>query len=118
MITERRYSKMLFILIVHILVMIQIVCFIIIPDISYAASGATYYVSTVGNDSNNGTFAAPWKTIQKACNTVVAGDTVCIKAGTYKGKITVPVCGTANAYRHRRYYFQEHFAVPFVFRQL
>jgi hypothetical protein len=67
---------------------------IIIPDISYAAIGTTYYVSTIGSDSNNGTFDAPWKTIQKACNTVIAGDTVCIEAGTYKGKISIPTSGT------------------------
>ncbi len=97
MMIKRRYPKMLFLLIISVLIIFQMV-YCIIPDISYAASGATYYVSTAGNDKNNGTFDAPWKTIQKACNTVAAGDTVCIEAGTYKGKITVPTSGTSGAY--------------------
>jgi len=47
---------------------------------------AIYYVDTnnpVANDSNSGTEVSPWKTIQRALNTIVAGDTVYIKAGTY-----------------------------------
>jgi hypothetical protein len=35
--------------------------------------GATFYVSTTGSDSNPGTPAAPWRTIQKAFNTLTAG---------------------------------------------
>ena len=98
MIIKRSYTKILFVLIISVLIMVQLVCYIIIPDISYAASGTIYYVSTTGNDNNNGSLDAPWKTIQKACNTVVAGDTVYIKAGTYKGKITVQTSGTSSAY--------------------
>ena len=98
MIIKRSYTKILFVLIISVLIMFQLVYCIIIPDISYAASGAIYYVSTTGNDNNDGTFDAPWKTIQKACNAVVAGDTVYIKAGIYKGKITIPTSGTSSAY--------------------
>lgn len=32
----------------------------------------TFYVSTTGNDSNPGTQASPWRTVQKACNYVLA----------------------------------------------
>src|SRR5579872_2736929 len=46
-------------------------------------SGTTYSVSTSGNDNNAGTLNAPWRTIQKAANTVKAGDTVQVRAGTY-----------------------------------
>jgi len=35
------------------------------------------------NDANTGAIDRPWKTITKANNTLVAGDTVYIKAGTY-----------------------------------
>lgn len=45
-----------------------------------------YYVSTTGNDSNPGTQAAPWKTIQKAANTMVAGQTTIVLAGDYSGQ--------------------------------
>src|SRR4030042_645113 len=47
------------------------------------ASAATYYVSTAGSDTNPGTQAQPWRTIQKAANTMAAGDTVIIRNGTY-----------------------------------
>jgi hypothetical protein len=46
-------------------------------------AATTYYVSTSGNDNNAGTQAAPWQTIQKAANTIVAGDTVLVQAGIY-----------------------------------
>jgi chitodextrinase len=42
-----------------------------------------YYVATTGNDANAGTSTAPFKTIQKAANKAVAGDTVIVKTGTY-----------------------------------
>jgi hypothetical protein len=45
--------------------------------------GRTYYVSTTGQDTNPGTIKQPWLTIQKAANTLVAGDTVYIREGTY-----------------------------------
>jgi parallel beta-helix repeat protein len=44
---------------------------------------STYYVATTGNDTNAGTSTAPFKTIQKAANKAVAGDTVIVKTGTY-----------------------------------
>ena len=39
-------------------------------------SGNIYFVSTSGNDSANGSYSAPWKTLLKARNTMAAGDTV------------------------------------------
>jgi parallel beta-helix repeat protein len=59
---------------------------------------ADYYVSKSGSDSNPGTEAQPWKTIQKAANTLTAGDTVYIKAGTYKERVIVQNSGTAGNY--------------------
>ena len=52
------------------------------------ASATEYYVSPTGSDSNPGTLAAPFATLQKAADTAVAGDTVWIRGGTYK--ITTP----------------------------
>jgi hypothetical protein len=43
----------------------------------------TYYVATNGSDSNPGTLAQPWLTIQHAANAAVAGDTVTVEPGTY-----------------------------------
>ena len=47
------------------------------------AIGATYYVATTGSDTNPGTEASPWRNIQKAADTMVAGDTCIVKDGTY-----------------------------------
>jgi len=47
-----------------------------------AQNGAVYYVSTTGSDSNPGTLAAPWLTIQHAANTVTAGATVNVLGGS------------------------------------
>src|SRR5947209_2610425 len=59
-------------------------------------SGVTYYVSTSGNDNNAGTLAAPWRTIQKAANTVQAGDTVKVRAGTYNEVVTMKTSGNST----------------------
>lgn len=50
------------------------------PPAMYAAD---YYVATWGDDDATGTFTEPWLTWQKAVTTVVAGDTVYIRGGTY-----------------------------------
>ena len=49
------------------------------------AQAATYYVSPTGSNSAAGSSAAPWQTLQKAVDTVVAGDTVIVRAGNYAG---------------------------------
>jgi Right handed beta helix region len=53
---------------------------LLFPNAVYAA---TYYVAMNGNDGNPGTEALPWKSLQKAKDSVAAGDTVRIKAGDY-----------------------------------
>jgi hypothetical protein len=62
-----------------------------------AAHAATYYVSTAGNDSNTGTLALPFRTIQKAANLMRAGDTCFIRAGTYRETITPANSGASNS---------------------
>ncbi|MFO1152046.1 MAG: DUF4082 domain-containing protein [Rhodospirillales bacterium] len=62
-----------------------------------SAHAANFYVATTGNDSNAGTQSAPWRTIQKAANTMVAGDTVQVNAGTYNEDISSARSGTASA---------------------
>ncbi len=54
---------------------------------------ATYYVAPQGNDANPGTEGQPWRTIQKAANTVVAGDTVLVQPGYYAERVR---CATAS----------------------
>ncbi|GAB1469207.1 hypothetical protein MASR2M66_00830 [Chloroflexota bacterium] len=43
------------------------------------------YVSMTGNDANPGTLEQPWKTMQKAMETITAGDLVYIRKGQYDG---------------------------------
>lgn len=58
-----------------------------------AAQAKTYYVATNGNDSNPGTLNQPWRTIQHAADTAVAGDTVQIRNGLYNEQIIVSNSG-------------------------
>ena len=53
-----------------------------------SAIANTYYVATPasgGNDSNPGTSAQPWATLQHAVDTISPGDTILVKTGTYVG---------------------------------
>jgi len=49
-----------------------------------SALATEYYVAPTGSDSNTGTKDSPFATLQKAADTVAAGDTVWIRGGTYK----------------------------------
>ena len=67
-----------------------------IMGINTKTVGQPYYVDPNGNDNNSGTLAEPWKTIQKAANTLTPGDTVYVRGGVYNEKITLNVSGSAN----------------------
>src|SRR5205809_7911903 len=56
-----------------------------------------YYVSIQGSDSNPGTSTLPWRTIQKAANTLKPGETGIVSAGKYSERVQVTKSGTANA---------------------
>ncbi|MGA7894830.1 MAG: DUF1565 domain-containing protein, partial [Candidatus Sulfotelmatobacter sp.] len=56
--------------------------------------GARFFVSKAGNDSNPGTIAAPWLTIQHAANSVSAGATVYVFGGIYHEAVNFPSSGT------------------------
>jgi hypothetical protein len=57
----------------------------------------TWYVSPNGSNTNAGTAASPFKTIQEAANAAEPGDTVLIHAGTYRETVTPARSGTAGA---------------------
>jgi hypothetical protein len=61
------------------------------------AAAATYYVSPAGNDSNSGTSGSPWRSLQKAAATMVAGDTTLVADGDYPGNIVQTRSGSAVA---------------------
>lgn len=70
----------------------------IVPIGVASSHGTTYYVSPTGADSNPGTMTSPWRTIQKAADTLVAGDTVYVRKGVYKEMVAPKNSGTnANA---------------------
>jgi hypothetical protein len=49
-----------------------------------ATRGATYYVSPVGDDvDGDGSKASPWGTLSRAYSVALAGDTICLRGGTY-----------------------------------
>lgn len=60
-------------------------------------SNGGFYVAITGNDSNAGTLASPFRTIQKCASVVTAGKTCWIRAGTYRELVTPTNSGTANA---------------------
>ncbi len=48
------------------------------------AAAHSHYVAVWGNDGNPGTYAQPWKTIQHAADSAVAGDTIYVRGGIYR----------------------------------
>ncbi|MEK3785416.1 carbohydrate binding domain-containing protein [Paenibacillus sp. FSL K6-1230] len=59
-------------------------------------ASSVYYVSTTGDDiTGTGTLSNPWKTIQKAADTMTAGDTCIIRGGTYQETVTLRTSGTS-----------------------
>jgi parallel beta-helix repeat protein len=60
------------------------------------ASSSVYYVSPTGHDGNPGTLPAPWRTLQKAADTVPVGSTVYLRGGTF-GPFIMRRSGTASA---------------------
>lgn len=61
-------------------------------------AGQVYYVAPGGNDANPGTLAQPWRTIQKAADTLTAGDTVYIRGGTYRERVRPQNSGAEGKY--------------------
>ncbi|MCB1231627.1 MAG: choice-of-anchor D domain-containing protein [Verrucomicrobiae bacterium] len=60
-------------------------------------SAATRYVSVqTGSDSNSGTLASPWKTLQKAANVANAGDTILVRGGVYPENVIFSRSGTSG----------------------
>jgi len=59
-------------------------------------TNSSFYVSTTGADSNPGTQAAPWRTVQHAADTVRAGSTVNVRGGVYEELVSITTSGNAT----------------------
>ena len=63
---------------------------------AFGQSNSSFYVATTGNDSNPGTQAAPWRTIQHAADMARAGSTVNVRGGTYEELVSINASGNAS----------------------
>jgi hypothetical protein len=78
-----------------------------------AAGAADIYVSPSGSDSNSGTMASPFATLQKGNDAASAGDTVWLRAGTYYNtkQITLSKSGTSDANRTKIWAYQKELPI-------
>jgi hypothetical protein len=68
---------------------------LLFAGVAFPLSAATYCVATTGDDTNPGSPAAPWRTIQKAADSLGPGDTALVRGGVYTEAVTVHVSGSA-----------------------
>jgi parallel beta-helix repeat protein len=61
----------------------------LVPAGSEAATGCDRYASPAGSDSAAGTEGAPFRTAQQLANSLAAGQTGCLRAGTYPEDLTM-----------------------------
>ncbi len=76
-----------------------------VTNISFGQNN--YYVATNGNNSNDGSLANPWLTIQYGIYQLHPGDTLNIRGGTYFERVDIDVSGTENAFITIRNYTDE-----------
>jgi Right handed beta helix region/Protein of unknown function (DUF1565) len=67
------------------------------PNTGFFGRGMRYFVSPNGSDSNPGSRRSPFKTIQKAADTVNPGDTVIVEDGVYTMGAPHPSCSRFTA---------------------
>ncbi len=61
-----------------------------------APQANTYYVAIDGADTNSGTFASPWRTLQHAADMLAPGDTVYVRGGIYNERVRITHSGTSG----------------------
>ena len=76
-----------------IILSVILVAIIFIP----ARATSNYYVDLSGVDTNLGSQASPWRTIQKCLNSVRPGDTCLISAGIYNESLTIKTTGLSGS---------------------
>jgi len=69
--------------------------------ISIITAQNTFYVSTTGNDTNNGSKDSPFKTIQKAIDVVKSGELIYLRGGTYYPQKTLRINKASGSSKQR-----------------
>jgi hypothetical protein len=75
---------------------LSLVVLFVCVSAAFGQSNSSFYVSTAGADSNPGTQAAPWRTLQHAADTVRAGSTVSVRGGVYEELVSIKASGNAT----------------------
>jgi len=60
------------------------------------SSRHVYFVAPDGSDSGDGTMDAPWRTLQKAADSVGSGSTVYVRGGVYRQTVAIHVSGSSS----------------------
>jgi hypothetical protein len=71
-----------------------IACLFIFITSFNSVYSTTYFVATNGDDGNDGSISAPWRTFEYALNIVSAGDILNIRGGNYQQSINTVNNGT------------------------
>lgn len=74
------------------------VCHLLLGSVC-AMAATNYFVALTGNNSNPGTYASPFRTIQKAATVAQAGDVITVRDGAYSERVTTARGGSNAASR-------------------
>lgn len=67
-----------------------IILFALFFCLSPTSWAVSYYVSTTGKDTNSGTTTStPFRTLQRAVDKAIAGDTINVRGGTYREEVSI-----------------------------
>ncbi|MEI6233967.1 MAG: right-handed parallel beta-helix repeat-containing protein [Planctomycetota bacterium] len=67
-----------------------------VTNVFFGCGAADFYVATTGSDSNPGTEAQPFRTVQKGCDAASGGSTIYVKVGVYSERVTITKSGNAS----------------------
>lgn len=70
-------------------------CGVLVPFLGVAQDD--YFVAPYGDDDNPGTLEEPWRTIQKAADTLGPGNTVHVLESDYPERVQVRISGTSES---------------------
>ena len=78
------------------------------------AQAAEYFVAPTGSDSNPGTMASPFATIQKGNDVAAAGDTVWLRGGTYFSTRQIVLSRSGSSDTNRTKFWAYQTEVPIL----